>query len=234
MMETHSYLRRRDQIQNYFNDTAADAWKRLTSDAPLGRIRQTVRAGRDEMRATLIGWMPDDLRGVRILDAGCGTGALANEAAARGADVVATDLSSSLIEMARQRTPRTFGAGHVEFIVGDMLQPGLGEFDYVVAMDSLIHYSAPDMVAAVSRLAEKSKQGVFFTYAPKTPVLAVMHAIGRAFPRSDRAPAIEPISAFKLGELLNSEPKLGSWNMCRTARITSGFYKSQAVELVPE
>ncbi|MBS0252238.1 MAG: magnesium protoporphyrin IX methyltransferase [Proteobacteria bacterium] len=233
-METHSYIRRRNQIQNYFNDTAVDAWKRLTSDAPLGRIRETVRAGRAEMRATLLGWMPDDLRGLRVLDAGCGTGALANEAAARGADVVATDLSHSLIEMARQRTPRMFGAGHVEFVIGDMLQPDLGEFDYVVAMDSLIHYSAPDMVAAVSQMAAKTRHALLFTYAPKTPALAVMHAIGRAFPRSDRAPAIEPISAPRFEELLESEPKLSSWYPSRTKRIASGFYKSQAVELVPE
>ncbi|CAA2141217.1 magnesium protoporphyrin IX methyltransferase [Hyphomicrobium sp. ghe19] len=233
-METHTYLRRRNQIESYFDGTAAEAWKRLTSDAPLGRIRQTVRAGRDDMRATLLGWLPDDLRGIRLLDAGCGTGALANEAAARGAEVVATDLSRSLIELARDRAPRTFGTGHVEFIVGDMLQPDLGRFDYVVAMDSLIHYSAPDMVVVLAGLAAKASRGVLFTYAPKTTALAMMHAIGRAFPRSDRAPAIEPISAFHLDELVEAEPKLRDWNICRTKRIASGFYKSQAVELVPE
>jgi magnesium-protoporphyrin O-methyltransferase len=234
MMETHSYLRRRDQIQNYFNHTAAEAWSRLTSDVPLGRIRQTVRAGRDEMRKTLLDWMPADLRGMRILDAGCGTGALANEVAARGAEVVATDISGSLIEMARKRTPRTFGLGHVEFIVGDMLQTDLGDFDYIVAMDSLIHYAAPDMVAALAQLAAKAQRGLLFTYAPRTPALAVMHTIGRAFPRSDRAPAIEPISAFRLDELLESQPRLNAWSIRRTKRIASGFYKSQAVELVPQ
>jgi magnesium-protoporphyrin O-methyltransferase len=232
-METHTYLRRRDQIENYFNDTAADAWKRLTSDAPLGRIRQTVRAGRDEMRTTLLGWLPNDLRGLRVLDAGCGTGALANEAAARGADVVGTDISQSLIEIARQRSPRTFGVGNVEFIVGDMLQPGLGDFDYIIAMDSLIHYSAPDMVASIACLAAKARHALLFTYAPSTPALTVMHAIGRAFPRSDRAPAIEPISPFRLDALLRAEPKLRRWSLGRTKRVTSGFYKSQAVELVP-
>jgi hypothetical protein len=35
----------------------------LTSDAPVGRIRATVRAGRDRMRATLLSWLPQDLRG---------------------------------------------------------------------------------------------------------------------------------------------------------------------------
>lgn len=60
-----SYLERRGEIATYFDRTAVDAWKRLTSDAPVGRIRATVRAGRDRMRATLLDWLPDDLSGSR-------------------------------------------------------------------------------------------------------------------------------------------------------------------------
>jgi magnesium-protoporphyrin O-methyltransferase len=71
----------------------------------VGRIRATVRAGRDRMRATLLSWLPADLRGRRILDAGCGTGALAIEAARRGAEVVAIDLSPTLVALARERLP---------------------------------------------------------------------------------------------------------------------------------
>ena len=81
----------------YFDRTAVDAWNRLTSDAPVNRIRATVRAGRNEMRATLLDWLPRDLRGARLLDAGCGTGVMAVEAARRGAHVVAIDLSPSLV-----------------------------------------------------------------------------------------------------------------------------------------
>ena len=48
---------RRSEIEHYFDRTAVAAWEKLTSDAPVGRIRQTVRAGRDEMRATLLSWL---------------------------------------------------------------------------------------------------------------------------------------------------------------------------------
>jgi magnesium-protoporphyrin O-methyltransferase len=72
MMPTLSYLERRGELETYFDRTAVDAWKKMTSDAPLGRIRELVRAGRDEMRATILSWLPDDLSGMRILDAGCG------------------------------------------------------------------------------------------------------------------------------------------------------------------
>ena len=53
-----NYIERRSEIENYFDRTAAKAWERLTSNAPVGRIRASVRAGRDEMRNTLLGWLP--------------------------------------------------------------------------------------------------------------------------------------------------------------------------------
>ena len=77
----------------------------------LGRIRATVRAGRERMRNTLLSWLPVDLRGARLLDAGCGTGALAVLAAQRGAQVVAIDLSPTLVGLARERQPAIEGAG---------------------------------------------------------------------------------------------------------------------------
>ena len=92
-----TYQQRRNEIEHYFDRTAAQAWSRLTSDAPVSGIRATVRAGRDRMRATLLSHLPEDLRGCRLLDAGCGTGTLAVEAARRGADVVAIDLSPTLV-----------------------------------------------------------------------------------------------------------------------------------------
>ena len=49
-MTSVSYQTRRDEIETYFDRTAADAWAALTSDAPVSRIRRTVRRGRDAMR----------------------------------------------------------------------------------------------------------------------------------------------------------------------------------------
>ena len=71
-----SYAERRARIEDYFDRTAAEAWARLTSDAPVGRIRRTVRAGRDEMRRTLLDWLPADLRGRRVAVIGTGPSAV--------------------------------------------------------------------------------------------------------------------------------------------------------------
>ncbi|PMX83459.1 magnesium protoporphyrin IX methyltransferase, partial [Pseudomonas sp. GW460-C3] len=83
------YTQFRGNLETYFDRTAASAWAQLTSDAPVSGIRATVRAGRTEMRETLLSWLPADMSGLRLLDAGCGTGALAVAAAERGASVVA-------------------------------------------------------------------------------------------------------------------------------------------------
>jgi magnesium-protoporphyrin O-methyltransferase len=231
-MHSQTYAARRGQIETYFDRVAADAWARLTSDVPVSGIRATVRAGRDKMRSILLSYLPDDLHGRRILDAGCGTGALAVEAARRGAQVTAIDLSPTLIQLARERLPQRLGAGTIDFRVGDMLDPGLGRFDHVVAMDSLIHYRAADTVAALAQLAFRVECSMVFTFAPRTPLLSIMHAAGKMFPRADRAPSIEPVSENTLIQAVEQAPGLATWNPARTQRVNSRFYQSQALELV--
>ncbi len=240
-MQTHdprrTYLDRRGEIEAYFDRTAVEAWKRLTSDAPVGRIRATVRAGRDAMRAQLLHWLPRDLSGARVLDAGCGTGALAIEAARRGAEVVAVDVSANLVRIAQERVPADLGHGRIAWRVGDMLDPGFGTFDHVVAMDSLIHYGPNDLVDAVSGLAARTRGSLLATFAPRNPALTVMHAVGKVFPRGNRAPSIVPITpddlAARLVARFEERPDLAHWLMTRTERIASGFYTSQAMELRP-
>jgi magnesium-protoporphyrin O-methyltransferase len=225
-----TYHTRRGELLDYFDRTAVEAWKRLTSDAPVNRIRATVRAGRDEMRGTLLNWLPHDLRGIRVLDAGCGTGALSVEAARRGAHVTAIDLSPTLIDLARERLPHNLGDGRIDFHVGDMLDPALGRFDHVVAMDSLIHYRARDTVRVLAQLAQRTERSMLLTFAPRTAALTVMHAVGRLFPRGDRAPAIEPVGPRTIVRHIGND--LTHWRTTRTHRVARGFYISQALEVV--
>ncbi len=229
-MPTATYATRRGELLQYFDRTAVDAWKRLTSDAPVNSIRATVRAGRDEMRATLLSWLPDDMHGMRLLDAGCGTGALSVEAARRGAHVTAIDLSPTLVNLARERLPSDLGKGRIDFHVGDMFDPALGRFDHVVAMDSLIHYRTHDITRVLAGFAERTDTSIVFTFAPRTAMLSVMWAVGRMFPRSDRAPAIEPVTERGIVRHIGSG--IGGWHTARTHRVNRGFYISQALEVV--
>ena len=148
------------------------------------------------------------------------------------------DLSPQLVQLARDRLPSTLagtpGAGRITFLSGDMLDPSLGRFDHIVAMDSLIHYRTADMAEAVAKLAARTERSVVFTYAPRTPLLTLMHAAGKLFPRGDRSPAIEPASRSAIGRAIaSSSARAGvPLRLGRTQRITTGFYISQAQEVV--
>ena len=222
-----TYEATRERLETYFDRTASKTWERLTSDAPVSRIRQTVREGRDAMRAMLLGTVPRDLTGARVLDAGCGAGQMAIELAARGAEVVAVDISPSLIEVARKRTPE--GLAHrIDYRAGDMLDDAHGDVDIAVAMDSLIHYDAEDIATALDGLASRTRGHIAFTVAPKTPLLTTMWWAGKAFPKSDRSPAICPHRTADLAKALDA---MGSAVDLRTlGTVARGFYISQAME----
>jgi len=97
-------------------------------------------------------------------------------------------------------------------------------------MDSIIHYGTTDAVAALSRLAERTSGSIVFTFAPRTPLLGAMISVGRLFPRGDRAPWLNPMAADRLEQMRGQDRVLQGWKAGRTERVSSGFYKSQAME----
>ena len=230
-MEHASYRQRRDQIETYFDRTALDSWKRLTGEEKVSGIRATVRAGRAEMRDLLLSRFAGDIRGMRILDACCGSGQLGLELARRGADVLGIDLSAGMIRHGRMSMPAIEGPGRLDLMCGDMLSPTLGRFDAVVAMDSLIHYNRTDVARALSDLAGRVNRKIVFTLAPRTVPLLLMHSAGKLFPRSDRSPAIEPVSAARLYHSLLNLPEFDGWKGIDPVRVSKGFYISEACEM---
>jgi magnesium-protoporphyrin O-methyltransferase len=230
-MQKNSYTQKRGQLEEYFDRTAVDAWAKLTSTAKVSGIRAKVRAGREEMRHLLLSYLPTDLSGQRVLDAGCGTGVLAADLARRGAHVVAIDLSPTLVDLARERIGNDFGAGSIEFRSGDMLDPALGEFDHVVCMDSMIHYHHLDIAEAMSKLAARTRANIAFTFAPNNAALSTLLTLGSVFPRSDRSPFIQPISMESLTRTFSNHDGLAEWMPTNTKKVQRAFYFSQAMLL---
>lgn len=215
-----AYDATRDRVEGYFDRSATRVWAALTSDAPVSRIRKTVRAGRDQMRALMLSRLPANLTGMRILDAGCGTGAMSAELARRGASVVGIDLSAQLVAIARDRLPADL-APRVTFHAGDMLADH-GRFDAALAMDSLIYYAEPDLARALGALSERIPQLVF-TVAPRTPLLMAMWHAGKLFPRADRSPVMVPHAHARLARQVR--------DLARVGRVARGFYISECLEV---
>ncbi|MEM9797589.1 MAG: magnesium protoporphyrin IX methyltransferase [Pseudomonadota bacterium] len=214
------YSATRARVEGYFDGTATRVWADLTSDAPVSRVRATVRAGRARMRNVILSRLPDDLSGARVLDAGCGTGAKAAALAARGAEVVAVDVSPKLLEIAAARMVPGL-AGRVRFAAQDMFSRELGSFDAVVAQDSMIYYGAPDLRRKLGELVGRAPL-VVTSLAPRTALLSAMFWAGKAFPRADRSPAMVPHDVTRLARDLGGDV---------IERVTSGFYISTCLEL---
>ncbi len=220
-----SYNQTLSRVETYFDKTATQTWERLTSDAPVSRIRQTVRAGRDQMRAKLLSQLPQNLHGARVLDAGCGVGQVSQLLAERGAEVVAIDISPALISIAQQRIPENLH-NRIDFVAGDMTNNALGAFDYVLAMDSLIYYSKRDLAGVLKKLSDRTSQDVVFTVAPKTPLLMMMWYAGKLAPKGDKSPVMVPHAPRSLARMLDDGTHLTD-----LGRVSSGFYISHALRV---
>lgn len=223
-----TYERTRERVETYFDRTATKTWERLTSDAPVSGIRATVRAGRDQMRTLMLSQIPDDLTGARVLDAGCGTGAMSALLAERGADVVGIDISPALIKIAAERNPNP----RISFQSGDMFDAQLGTFDFALAMDSMIYYSAEDLGHVLSRFSPRLTQKLVFTLPPRTALLMAMWRIGKLFPRKDRSPVMVPHSPQGVARAAEAAGALG--NLHEIGTINCGFYHSSALSYEPE
>ena len=221
----NTYLAKRARLENYFNEVSSDAWDKLTSNEPVSFVRQLVREGREKMQLAIMEKLPKDLTGLRVLDAGCGTGALSRMLDERGAEVVGVDISDKLIEVAKKRSGSN---SNIEYFSGDMKEESFGNFDYIIAMDSLIHYSTEDVMSSLVDFSKRANISVFFTIIPSTFVLRTKLHLGKFFPKSERSPEVVPIGWRQLRKLEALEVNT---SLEKIKRIKSFFYVSEAWEL---
>jgi magnesium-protoporphyrin O-methyltransferase len=222
---------RPERIRRYF-EGRAENWIRLTSDAPVSGVRARVRAGREEMAATLLGWLGNGEDGRTVLDAGCGPGEITLQLAARGFRVTGIELAPSLVAAARERVAAAGAEKQVTLLEGDATRPEGGPWDHVLVMDVLFHYPADEAVEAVARLANEARRSLVLTVAPRTPLLAALRAVGGLFPRRDRAPVLHPVPVEGFVGRVLAHPGLAGWKAGRSRAVRSGVYFSHALEFV--
>ena len=130
-----------------------------------------------------------DIRGMRVLDFGCGTGSNSLLLARRGARVVGVDLSDSLVHLARQRLDVNGLPGAARFAVGSAhdLPFASGSFDLVVGIAILHHLDLDLASREVFRVLRDGGRAIF-----QEPVRdsRLVRTVRRAIPY--RAPDVSP------------------------------------------
>jgi SAM-dependent methyltransferase len=161
--------------------------------------------------------------GDRWLDLACGTGAIAERAAAAGANVTGVDLAPVLIETAKERAAER--GLEIEYVVGDAEKLELDDasFDKVSSTCGIMF--APDHEAAARELARVTAPGGRIALANWTPTggLAKMFKVMAPY-----QPAPPPSNPFDWGdeqrvrELLGESFELELEEHVSTLRVPSG------------
>ena len=141
-------------------DSDADAWaERVRTGTDHNRVHVL-----DPATLTVLG----DVKGKRILDMGCGEGRFSRMLAERGASLTGIDLSSRMIELAREAEEKE-PLGVVYHVADAADLPFLpdGTFDIVLAYLSL--FDVPDYASAIGEAARVLVPGGRFVFSVSHP-----------------------------------------------------------------
>ena len=142
--------------------------------------------------------------GVRWLDLACGTGAVAERAAAARASVVGVDLAPALIETAQERA-RERGL-EIEYLVGDVERLELADASFDAVSSTCGVMFAPDHEAVAGELARVTRPGGRIALANWTPGPGVADLFRIMSPFQ---PAPPPSSPFDWGDEARVRELLG-------------------------
>lgn len=105
------------------------------------------------------------LKGLRVLDVGCGGGILADSMARKGADVLGIDLASKALKVAQLHAleAQTQGVEYREISAEALAAEQPGNFDVVTCMEMLEHVPDPSSVVKACAALVKPGGHVFFS-----------------------------------------------------------------------
>lgn len=220
----------KEVVQNYFNSTGFDRWKRIYGEDEVNKVQLDIRQGHQQTVDTLLGWLKADnnLAGLSICDAGCGVGSLSIPLAEAGAKVFASDISEKMVGEAQARARIALNqTENPTFAVQD-LETLSGQYHTVVCLDVLIHYpqeKAADMIAHLSSLAENR---LILSFAPKTPCYTLLKKIGELFPGPSKTTRAYLHREKDIVKILEDN----GWKVERNAMTKTRFYFSRMLEAV--
>jgi magnesium-protoporphyrin O-methyltransferase len=174
------------EVKGYFETTGFDRWNRIYSDSDdVNKVQRNIRIGHQKTVDAVLAWLQrqGDLASRSFCDAGCGVGSLAIPLAQAGAgSVAASDLSEAMVqEASRRATEAGIDPQRLSFLASD-LESLQGRYDTVICLDVFIHYPQQAAEEMVRHLASLAERRLIVSFAPYTPLLALLKGIGQLFP----------------------------------------------------
>ncbi len=174
------------EVKGYFETTGFERWNRIYSDSDdVNRVQRNIRIGHQKTVDNVLAWLQEQggLEGRSFCDAGCGVGSLTLPLAQLGAgSIAASDLSAAMVQEAQRRAGELgVKHGQISFLASD-LESLEGRYDTVICLDVFIHYPQAPAEEMVRHLASMAERHLIVSFAPYTPLLALLKGIGQLFP----------------------------------------------------
>lgn len=165
----------------FHNEAIGDQRRR-----PLHRFYNLCRDARDEFERSVF----HGIRGRRVLEFGCGPGALALELAECGAQVTGIDISELAIERARDAARRRGLAERSEFRVMDAesLEFDPGTFDLVCGSGIIHHLDVEQAYVEIASVLKPNGRAVFLEPLGLNPLVNLVRLLTPHFRSNDERP----------------------------------------------
>ena len=220
----------KQEVKGYFESTGFDRWNRIYSDSDdVNKVQRNIRIGHQKTVDEVLAWIKDSdkLKDVSFCDAGCGVGSLSIPLAGMGAGSInASDISSAMAEEAERRAREAgLDMSRLNFVASD-LESLSGSFHTVCCLDVFIHYPQEAAEDMVRHLCSLSEQRLIVSFAPYTPLLALLKGIGQLFPgpsKTTRAYTLKEKGIVAAAEACGFKPVRRSLNK-------APFYFSRLIE----
>jgi SAM-dependent methyltransferase len=139
-----------------------------------------------------------DVRGLRVLDYGCGAAEGGVFLAKRGANVVAVDVSPGMLDTAK-RLAQKHGVGiETRLVVSDKIPADSQEFDRIYGNGVLHHVDLRTAIPELSRVLKPSGTGCFIEPLPYNPLINAYRRIAKEVRTADERPvSFAQIDQFK-------------------------------------
>ena len=176
----------KSEVREYFNGTGFDRWRKIYSKSEdINTVQKNIRKGHQKTVDDVLEYVKiyPDLIGKTFCDAGCGVGSLAIPLLRLGIkSLQVSDISSEMIKEIKKRINEVgLNQNKIKYVTSDLEQLR-GLFDVVICLDVFIHYPQPVAEEMVRHLCDLSKEKLIVSFAPYTPILAILKNIGKLFP----------------------------------------------------